>query len=99
MQDPLSEARSHLRFKPDPLEYALIAVESLDRAFKPDLVALIVEESPIAGCSIIAHDHPGAEVGTECLIKIGDLAPLHATVMWKKPMEPDLMRLGLKFLE
>lgn len=91
--------RAHLRFKPDALEYALVAVESLEQPFEPDFVALIVEESPIAGCSLIAHDHPGIGTGTECLVKIGDLAPLHACVIWKKPTEPELMRLGLKFLE
>jgi len=98
MQDQV-DTRAHLRFKPDPMEYAQVAVESLEHAFKPDFVALIIEESPIAGCSIIAHDHPGVDVGTECLIKIGDLAPLQSRVVWKKPAEPELMQLGLKFLE
>jgi len=93
------DTRAHLRFKPDPMEYAQVSVENLEREFKPNFVALIVEESPIAGCSLIAHDYPGIEVGTECMVKIGNLAPLLARVKWKKRTEPELMRIGVKFLE
>ncbi len=93
--------RTHLRFKPDPLEYAQVALYSPDQeeAFKPDFVALIVEEAPLAGCSLIAHAYPGIEVNAECLVKIGELAPVHAQVIWKKPLESDLVRFGLKFFE
>lgn len=93
------DTRAYLRFKPDPLEYAQVAIQSGGDGFTPEFVALIVEESPISGCGLIAHNYPGIEEGTECRVKIGRLAPLRAQVMWRKSMEWDLMRLGLKFLE
>jgi hypothetical protein len=93
------ERRRHLRFKPDLLEYALVAVDADVPIFKADLMALIIDESPIFGCSIVAYEHPGLVVGKDCMVKVGDLAPLQARVSWKKPSEPGLIRIGLEFLE
>lgn len=54
-----ADKRKHLRFKPDPLEVAHIAIGSAD-TFNPDFAALIVEESPLSGCSVGAKIWPWA---------------------------------------
>jgi len=90
--------RRHLRFKPDPLEYAQVALGGAGD-FKPDLVALIVEESPVSGCSLIAHVPDSLDVGDQCRVKIGHLAPVLAEVAWKKPSDSGLTRIGFSFLE
>jgi hypothetical protein len=90
--------RRHLRFKPDPLEYAQVALGGTGN-FAPDFVALIVEESPVSGCSLIAHVPEGLGIGDQCRVKIGQLAPVRAEVAWKKPAESGLTRIGFSFLE
>ena len=45
-------SRKHLRFKPDPLEYAQVSLDAESAEFSPAFVALIVEESPVSGQGI-----------------------------------------------
>ena len=92
-------SRKHLRFKPDPLEYAQVSLDSSADAFEPDFVALIVDESPLSGCSLIAHQREDLAVGDNCRVKIGRLAPVQAEVSWTRPAEPGLIRIGFAFLE
>ena len=92
-------ARKHLRFKPDPLEYALVSLHPAAASFEPDFVALIVDESPLSGCSLIAHERTDLSVGDACRVRIGRLAPVQAEVSWTRPAEPGLMRIGFAFLE
>jgi hypothetical protein len=92
-------SRKHLRFKPDPLEYAQVSLGAGDEQFEPDFVALIVEESPVSGCSLIAHERDDLRIGDACRVKIGRLAPVQAQVSWTRSAEPGLMRIGFAFLE
>jgi hypothetical protein len=92
-------SRKHLRFKPDPLEYAQVSLDAESAEFSPAFVALIVEESPVSGCSLIAHEHADLNPGDRCRVKIGQLAPILAELAWKRPMESGLMRVGFQFLE
>jgi hypothetical protein len=92
-------SRKHLRFKPDPLEYAQVSLNPDSEPFEPDFVALIVDESPVSGCSLIAHERDDLDVGDACRVKIGRLAPVQAQVSWTRPAEPGLMRIGFAFLE
>ncbi len=92
-------SRKHLRFRPDPLEYAQVSLDTDSTEFKPTFVALIVEESPVSGCSLIAHDRDNVQPGDRCRVKIGHLAPVQAELAWKRPVEPGLMRVGFAFLE
>ncbi|MGD2081381.1 MAG: hypothetical protein PVF91_00320 [Chromatiales bacterium] len=92
-------ARKHLRFKPDPLEYAQVSLGPGADTFEPDFVALIVDESPVSGCSLIAHQRDDLNLGDVCRVKIGRLAPVQAEVSWMRPEETGLMRIGFAFLE
>lgn len=88
-----------VRFEPDPLDYALIAVTDLDEPFHPELVALIYDEAPLNGCAVVCVDHPDLAVGNACLIKVGRMDPIAAQIVWKKTLETRLVHVGLQYLE
>jgi len=92
-------SRKHLRFRPDPMEYAQVSLDADAAEFSPVFVALIIEESPVSGCSLIAHERDDLNLGDHCRVKIGQLAPVLSELTWKQPMEPGLMRVGFQFLE
>jgi hypothetical protein len=91
--------RRHVRFKPDPLDYALIDATLTDDKFTPSQVALIVEEAPMGGCGLVLLDIPALQSGTRCRVQVGRLAPLLAEVVWRKPIDAEIIRIGLRFLE
>jgi hypothetical protein len=97
--EPAAVKRRHLRFRPDPMEYALVAVQNLGAPFTPELVALVSEEAPMGGCGLVLLETPQLKVGDVCRVKVGRIDPLRAQVMWRKAVEPGIIRLGLKFLE
>ena len=88
-----------VRFEPDPLDYALVAVTDLDEPFSPDLVALLYDEAPLHGCALVCTDHPGLVVGNACLVKAGRMNPVAAQIIWKKTVEKRLVHVGLQYLE
>ena len=97
--DSFAMKRRHLRFRPDPMEYAQIAVQSFRDPFTPELVALVSEEAPMGGCGLVLLETPLLKVGDICRVKVGRIDPLNAQVMWRQVVEPGIIRLGLKFLE
>jgi hypothetical protein len=96
---PSPVKRRNLRFRPDPMEYAEIAVQSLGTLFAPEMVALISEEAPMGGCGLVLLETPLLRVGDICQVKVGRIDPLRAQVMWRQAVGPGIIRLGLKFLE
>jgi hypothetical protein len=99
MVSTIKEARSYLRFKPDPLDYAQIQLSHDGEDFQPDMVALIVEEAPMGGCALVMHEHPAIAIDRICTIKLGGLTPLGARVVWIKELESDLIHVGYQFIE
>ena len=93
------KAARPFRFPADPLDLALIAIDGLPEAFRPDLGALILDEAPLSGCGLVLLDHPGLEVGAVCVVKVGRMDPLPAKIVWKKEIESKLVRVGLQYLE
>ena len=91
--------RKHVRFQPDAMDYAQIAIQSLAEPFKPEVVALIYDEAPLGGCALIVLDNPLLTMGTECLVKVGRMDPVRSKIVWKKEIEPNLIRLGIEYME
>lgn len=94
-----SNARKYIRFKPDDLDVAYVMLTAPDAdEFRPDLSALIVDESH-KGCSIaiLAADH--IKEMAILYIKVGKLLPLKAQVVWKKDLDGIIERLGIMYLE
>ena len=96
---PYAVMRKHLRFKPDPMDHAEIAIRRPGLPFAPEMVALISEEAPMGGCGLILVETPLLQVGDICRVKVGRIDPLGAEVVWRKPVEPGIIRIGLKFLD
>lgn len=91
--------RKHVRFQPDPMDFAQIAIHSLGEPFTPELVALILDEAPLGGCALAILDNPMLTLGSQCLVKVGRMDPVRGEIVWKKEIEHNLMRLGIKYLE
>lgn len=96
---PSAMTRRHMRFRPDPMEFAQIAARNLASPFTPEIVALISEEAPMGGCGLVLMETPLLKVGDLCRVKVGRIDPLRAEVVWRKAVEPGIVRIGLKFLE
>ena len=94
-----SSKRKHIRFKPDPLAYALIDSREGASEFVPDHVALIADEAPMGGCGLIAGDIDHLQMHSICRVKLGELAPLRAEVVWRKAIDHSIVRIGFSFLE
>jgi hypothetical protein len=94
-----SNKRRHIRFTPDPLDYAQISLDLDAATFTPDFVALIVEESPMGGCGLAMLQTDRVVSGTKLLAKVGRLTPLRSEVVWVRKVDDHIMRLGLRFLE
>jgi hypothetical protein len=92
--------RRRVRFRPDPLDYCQIDCRPGNlEPFAPDSVAILVDEEPMGGCGVVMLDTHRLEVGSHCRVKVGRLDPLRAKVVWRKPLEAGIVRLGFEFLE
>ena len=99
METPTPHKRKHIRFKPDPLTYALIDKRPTDGDFVPDTIALIADEAPMGGCGLIVTDGDDLQMHAVCRVKLGELAPLKAVVVWRNPVDHSIVRVGFSFLE
>lgn len=96
--DKASLSRKSIRFDPEPLDSALIAVSNLTGTFTPEHSALIYDESPDEGCSLVVLDQSAFRVGEVCVVQVGRAAPVDARIVWKKELKPRLVHIGLEFL-
>lgn len=96
----LGAKRRFIRFPGDPLDFALIDFGPDDRPFAPQLVALVVEEAPMGGCSlaVCAGDDHLAN-GRDCRVKVGRMSPVRAEIRWTRTLDDRVTRIGLQFLE
>lgn len=102
--------RRYIRFNPEILEVAIIAfqdnkhTEYDDSTFQMegDLPALIMDES-YSGCNLVVinrNKDPGfLKEGTKCTVKAGVLNPMSAEVKWREDVTPDILKIGIEFLE
>jgi hypothetical protein len=91
--------RKYVRFRPDPMDHALIAINNTDEPFTPDHVALILDEAPMGGCALVLMDVPLLVQGVRVRVKVGRMDPVLAELCWRKELEHGLVRVGLRYLE
>ena len=91
--------RQHLRFTPDPNEFARIDTNPNGDNFNFEYVALIVEEAPLGGCAFVGLDMIPLREGDLFRIQLGNLAPVHAEVVWRRQIDGQIYRFGVQFLE
>jgi len=85
------------RFNPDPLDSALVQFSAAS-GFKPDAVALILNES-FTGSGLLMLTEKRLITDQEIKVKVGRLPELPARVVWVKELEPGTIKVGLEFLE
>lgn len=64
----------------------------------PPLVGLVLTEA-YGGCSVATQTNNSIQIDTRLRIRVGDLHPMYARVAWKKDLDPQLMSLGIEYLE
>ncbi|NRA63904.1 MAG: hypothetical protein HRU19_05440 [Pseudobacteriovorax sp.] len=93
-----SSKRRFIRAEPDLNQYAQID-PNVEGDFSFVYAALIVEESPLGGCSIVCLESLKLAVDDIVRIKVGNMAPLKAEIVWSRPLDDQVVRCGIKFLE
>ncbi len=92
--------RRALRFPPDEGAVAWIdpSVHEDKDDFKPTVAALVTDEA-LNGCGLITLVHDWLREGTECMVMVGNLAPLRAEIRWVKDLDDSVLKIGVVFLE
>lgn len=90
--------RHRIRYEPGSLDYALVEFEPQDGNFHPGTVALIVNES-YSGVSLVLKTQLVIQVGLKLRVKIGDLEPMDALVMWVRELEENIYRFGIQYVD
>ena len=88
----------HVRFKPDPMEHALLDLRAQPGVFAPSCSALILNES-FSGCALILQSLDTILPEKEIRVKVGKLDPLRAQIVWAQPLDKDIYKIGIQFLE
>ncbi len=99
-----SPKRSHMRFDPGDVVIAqvqFIDAEPDDQFFKADAAGPVLDES-YTGCALVALASAlpeGAEQGLPCLVKLNRLGPMRAELRWVKPLDDEVCKIGLHYVD
>jgi hypothetical protein len=89
--------RQYIRFPAGALDNAQLDFMNLvPKDFQPEITALITEESS-AGCGLVALNNDIIKQGMACLVKVGNLAPVKATVVWTKALDIKVLTFGVRY--
>jgi hypothetical protein len=96
----MTNKRKHIRYKPqEGSETVQIDLESKDVAFfTPKRIGLVFDEA-FKGCGALFLGQDKFAPGVKCIIKIGQIGPLMAQVVYAKKIDNDLIRVGFYFLD
>lgn len=100
------QGRASVRFKPDPKDIAQLqwitnrnyGITAKDKEFKPDVAALIVNES-FRGCCVVITNTEEPLPNMQVVVKVGPLAPLLAHTVWVLPLDQGIFKIGLEYEE
>ncbi len=90
--------RKSIRFRATPIAVAFIDLNHSNKTFKPTVTALIANES-YTGCALVLVSDETFKVNQLAKVKIGDLDPLDARVVWSKTLEENIKKIGFEFQE
>lgn len=84
------------RFKPDPMDYALIEFRPVSSNFQPNCIGLILNES-YSGAAIVVNtlEEPLEEQAVK--VQVGRVGPIAGVVKWVKVLEGNLLKIGIQF--
>ncbi|MGZ3742883.1 MAG: hypothetical protein ACXWRE_04195 [Pseudobdellovibrionaceae bacterium] len=94
--------RISTRFKPDPLDYALIDFQDVRQDekndFTPSAIGLILNES-YTGCALVIKTRNHIIPNKNLRIQVGKLAMMSAKIIWVKVLEEAIVQVGVQFLD
>jgi hypothetical protein len=95
-----NDARRSRRFPPDEGTIAWIdpSVPDDKRHFKPTIAALVTDEA-WRGCGMVTLSQAQLALDAQCMVRVGNLAPLRSQIRWVKELSADVRRVGVMFLE
>lgn len=94
----LNHVQQHMRFKPDPLDVAMVDLKASTPAFSPTNSAMIINES-FSGSALVMNLTHDVDVGSFIRVKVGRMDALRAEVVWFKRLDTDVVKIGITFLE
>lgn len=101
MTSNFSHKRLHFRFKPHEMESLVLIdtrTEALKDDFAPDIIGIALTESR-GGCSFVARSNTKIRLHDVIIIKVGELHPLFAEVVWLSNVDKELIKIGIKYRE
>lgn len=90
--------RRYIRFTSEETVVAEISLNDRLRPFTPDLCGLVFNES-YTGCGLVLLQTDLLQVGTPCVVRVGKLPPLRAQVAWRIQADPQVVKIGVSYLE
>jgi hypothetical protein len=88
--------RRSVRFTTVPLDTATLDVQP-GANFDPTVSGIVLNES-FTGCSVVVVADVNFTEGHTVSIKIAELDPVPARVVWCKTMEDDIKKIGLAYV-
>jgi hypothetical protein len=74
------------------------AVHEDKRDFRPTIAALVTDET-LHGCGVVTLFDRRLSEDAECMVRVGDLAPLKSQIRWVKDLNSNVRKIGVMFLE
>lgn len=89
--------RKHIRYTPDPDDYALILTGAQGRPLKNPKICLLIQES-FGGCMVVMTQDKVPAIGLALQVQVGRQSAMKAEVRWSKVLSPRVFSVGLKYL-
>ena len=89
--------RKSIRFHSTPMSTAVIDLNNKNK-FQPSIISIVANES-FTGCALVCVCDTPIAVDQIVRVKIGDLDPLNARVVWCKTLDENIKKIGLEFKE
>ena len=94
----MASRRRHIRFEPDMTTVAYLDLAKDEDEFKAQLSALVINQS-YKGVALAVRRLDELRIGIVCYVKVGELAPLRGEIIWTTSDDPEVMKIGIKFLD
>ena len=98
----MNNIRRSIRFPAEPKDIAWVEVQPAEghSEFQAQVAALIINES-FTGCALILstvslNGHT-LEENTFIKVKVGPLDPMLSEIIWIKPIDTEVIKVGLKY--
>ncbi len=88
--------RRAIRYAPDIGDYAVLCFAESESEFAIDSVGIILNESS-TGCAVCIPTTRRLKEGDKFIVQVGKMHPTSATIVWRKELDKDVVKLGIKY--